>query len=105
MAWWWDVPDDLTNHTCLGPQHPPRSLSDHRIVSQGGDAAGAFSRVQLISQRAVGKGVYEEWARITLAVDLVHAPETVRVKSAGGATVTGRRYRLQVRNWRRFALW
>ena len=64
--------------------------------AQGVDAAGAFSRVQLVSQRAAGKGVYEDWARFTLAVDLERAPETVRVKSADGMTVTGRRYRFQV---------
>ncbi len=70
--------------------------------AQGGDAAGAFGRVQLISQRAVGKGEYEDWARFTLAVDLEHAAETVRVKPADGATVTGRRYRLQV--WGRWGI-
>jgi len=57
--------------------------------------------VQLVSQRTVGQGVYEDWARFTLAVDLEHAPETVRVKAADGATVTGRRYRLQVWGFRR----
>lgn len=73
------------------------NAAQHVSDLQGSDAAGAFGSVQLVSQRTAGKGVYEEWARYTLHVDVEHAPETVHVKADDGTAVSGSRYRLQVR--------
>ena len=65
-------------------------------ITQGSEAAAVFGTVQLISQRRVGKGVYEDWARFTLHVDTACEPETVQVRSGDGGIVSGSRYRLQV---------